>query len=181
MLMWLATAPDARTREFILGLWERYRRYMFFIARRYTGEAALLEDIVSESCLRLMEHADTLQGLAEGQLRAYIRSTVRSRAVDLLRRRRGETPAGNGDGPAFEAPDPGWERIELREELERVLEAVSRLPEPQRTALRLKYGEKRTDAEVAAALGVARTTARKYLLDARGTLKEMLYGEGEGR
>ena len=181
MLMWLATAPDARTREFMLGLWERYRRYMFFIARRYTGEAALLEDIVSESCLRLMEHADTLQGLAEGQLRAYIRSTVRSRAVDLLRRRRRETAVGDGDGPAFESPDPDWQRIELREEIERVLEAVSRLPEPQRTALRLKYGEKRTDAEVAAALGVARTTARKYLLDARAALKEMLYGEGEGR
>ena len=176
-----AALPDEEDRAFMSRLWRQYHRLMFFIARRYASEPSVLEDIVSESCLRLMERVDTLTGLAEGQLRAYIRSTVRSRAVDLLRRRRRETAVGDGDGPAFESPDPDWQRIELREELERVLEAVSRLPEPQRTALRLKYGENRTDAEIAAALGVARSTASKYLFTARRTLKEKLYGEGEER
>ena len=81
----MAALPDADDRAFMQRLWQDYRRYMFFTARRYARDDAVLEDIVSESLMRLMEKLDTLRGLNEIRLQAYIRNTVRSQAVNALR------------------------------------------------------------------------------------------------
>lgn len=169
----LAAPPDDARRAFIESLWEKYRRYMFYTARGYTGDPAALEDIVSESLLRLMGRADTLKRLDEPQLVVYIRRTVRSRAVDYLRRARRD--AGFPDGPDDIAADADWRRVELAEELEALLDAVDGLPEPERRAVRLRYGERESNAGVAAKLGVAESTVRRYLKAARCALKRALY------
>ena len=176
----MAALPDVDDRAFMQRLWQDYRRYMFFTARRYARDDAVLEDIVSESLMRLMEKLDTLRGLNEIRLQAYIRNTVRSQAVNALRADIREARGMDREAlSGVAAPeDPAWRRIELAEELELLLEAVERLPENERRAVKLRYGEGKRDAEIAAALGVAESTVRKYLAAARQKLKRTIYADG---
>ena len=55
---------------------------------------------------------------------------------------------------------------------------MERLPENERRAVKLRYGEGKRDAEIAAALGVAESTVRKYLAAARQKLKRTIYADG---
>lgn len=179
LLMLRSHAPamtEAEKRAFMESLWERYRRYMFFTAREYTAQSAALEDIVSESLLRLMQKAETLKRLSPPQLLLYIRRTVRSQAVDHARRCRREAEF-DGRGQAA-APDPLWRGIELEEELTALLDAIDALDEAQRRVLLLRYREKRSVAEIAEEIGASQSTVRRHLADARQSLKRMLYGDG---
>ena len=177
MLCQFAALPDEEARAFMNRLWRQYHRFMFFIARRYASEPSVLEDIVSDACLRLMEHADTLRGLSEAQLRAYIRQTVRSRAIQQLRRA-GREAALPPDGLPSEGEGP-WQGIELREELAMLRAAVARLPEAERQAVRLRYGAGLKGASLAERLGVAESTARKHIAEAKKRLKAMIYADGK--
>lgn len=168
--------PGEEAMAFMRRLWQDYHRYMYYVAREYTRDAASLEDIVSDSCLRLMERTDTLRALEPPALRAYIRRVVRSQAVNQLRVRRQESPLPE-DVPGEAEP---MARLELAEELETLLEAVDRLPDAERRAIRLKYRDGMKGAEIAGALGVAESTARKYLANAKRRLRAWLYDwEGE--
>ena len=180
LVPFIATAAlqDEEDRAFMSRLWRQYHRLMFFIARRYASEPSVLEDIVSDACLRLMEHVDTLRDLSEPQLRAYIRQTVRSRAIQQLRRAGREAALSPDDLP-WEGEGP-WRGIELREELELLRWAVARLPEAERQAVRLRYGDGLRGAALAGRLGVAESTARRYLAEAKRRLKDMIYADGKG-
>ena len=173
----MVALPDDEERAFMNRLWWQYHRYMFFIARGYASEQGALEDIVSDACLRLMEHIATLRGLSEAQLRAYIRQTVRSRAIQQLRRAGREAAMPTDDLPS-EGEGP-WQGIELREELELLRTAVARLPEAERQAVRLRYGDGLKGAALAERLGVAESTARRYLAEAKKRLKAMIYADGK--
>ena len=176
LLSLLAVSQDEVGRVFIEYLWEKYKRFMFFTARRYTGDPEALEDIVSESLIRLMERLETLRRLDEPQRIVYIRHTVRSRAVDHLRRTR--RVAGFPEDMDEITADANWRRVELAEELDAVLDAVEALPEPQRRAVRLKYAERVSNAEIAEEMGVSESTVRRYLTQARRALKREVYEDG---
>lgn len=172
----LAGSPDDAGRAFIESLWQTHKRYMFFAARRYTADPEALEDIVSESLVCLMERAETLRRLNEPQRVVYIRRTVRSRAVDHLRKAR--RTVGFFEGREDIPVDADWRRVELMEELDAVLDSVEELPEPQRLAVRLRYAEGASNAVIAEKLGVAESTVRRYLNEARRALKRELYADG---
>ena len=120
----IAALPDDDRRAFIEALWQKYHSYMFFIARRYYLGAEVLEDVVSDSLLRLMERTETLRELTPPQTFAYIRRTVRSQAVERARKERRERMLENsGWTVEADALMDDWKRVELEEELEALMDA----------------------------------------------------------
>ena len=93
---------------------------------------------------------------------------ARSRALDQLRRTGSETPDPEPDTGADPAPVPE-DAVVAGEQLARLLELVSQLPERDRILLELAV-QGASGAQMAAALGVNEATARKRLQRARARL-----------
>lgn len=119
-------------------------RYVY----QLTADAAAAEDVVQEAYVRLLE-----TGPEDENLRAWLFTVATNLVRDRARvtgRRRELDEARKGPEP----PPPADERAEARRRLERVWEAVDRLP-PRDRALLLLRVEGFTYEEIADVLGVA--------------------------
>ena len=63
-------------------IYAKYNRLMFSVAWRYTKDPHEVEDIVSDSCLKLMKNLATLKTLDVPQQQAYIVKTVKHATFD---------------------------------------------------------------------------------------------------
>ena len=130
-------------RAFMTLLYEQHRALMLKTAWNYSRVRADVEDIVSDSCTSLIENIDTIRGLECNVLRAYIVTTIRNTAIDFCRKQQRtnavflhvdeEVTARMVDSDSFE------NKILLRDEINRVQEALHNLPEREQDVLRLKY------------------------------------------
>ena len=181
MPMVIAAMPEGEDQDFMERLYRRNCRLMFAVAWKQFRNRDAVEDVVSDSCVALLRHVDTLRGLGEKQLRAYIVTTVRNTAInrhaaDARSERAFEAAAGEAD-EAAEAPDPAL-RIALEDELDRVIAAIGRLPPREAQIMRMRYAMELSDAEIASALGIGESTVRSAVHRARRKLKAMLCGMG---
>ena len=98
-------------------------------------------------------------------------------AIDAMRRDRRrlrhEAP-GRPDDRTEDAAAPVGKGVEDRELRTAILEAVSRLPRRQATAVMLHIVEERSYDEVARAMGCSETTARVHVLRGRAALAKRL-------
>ena len=158
----------------------QHHRLMRYTARRIMPVEADAEDVVSDALVALHGKIDTLRGLAEKPLRAYIVKTVRNTALNALAAQRRVQQRTAGDG---EMPDlPGRADVEgqvlLEEELRRVLAAIHALPQKEQDVLWLRIVQGRPEEEIAASTGLSPESIRKYVSRARAKLRAAVYGEG---
>jgi RNA polymerase sigma factor (sigma-70 family) len=153
----------------------RYRPALVGFAGKLLGDnASDAEDVVQDALVRALA---ALRASDRAMVvRPWLYMIARNRAFDHLR-----TPAARhrADGderlalvPNIEA-DPAI-RVEAREELERVVAEIGRLPERQRLALVRRELGGSTHAELAAELGTTVPATKSLILRARGTLTEAL-------
>ncbi len=71
------------------------------------------------------------------------------------------------------------QRILLQEELSLVRDAMKVLTPKEKDLLRMKYGEGKRNAEIAAAIGLSESSISQYVSRARARLKAMLYEGGD--
>ena len=83
--------------------------------------------------------------------------------------------------PPVDLADEVGDRLDASDRWQRVAEAVTSLPQPERDALLLHVWEELSYDEVAAALGVPVGTVRSRLNRARGRLRELAGVSGEGQ
>lgn len=144
----------------------------FFTSR--TGSADRAEDIVQEIYLRLQSlteeaaeavktPAPFLYRIGGNLLLDGVRSTKRTQARDQAWT---ETATNDVQGMAaadlVSAEDAAWARLKL----DRVAKALEGMPANVRTALRLNKVEGLTHGEIAARMGVSRSSVEKYLATA---------------
>jgi RNA polymerase sigma-70 factor (ECF subfamily) len=152
----------------IAGRWER----MYRIALRVVGEREEARDVAQNACLRLWE---TLERFREDEdLDAWIYRMVVNLAIDATRRRRARPAEGRvaRDESAEPAPaETGPEARLLHGELERALqELTDSLPARQKAAFVLTRIEGLSTSRVAEILGVAPSTVRNQVFQARAVL-----------
>jgi RNA polymerase sigma-70 factor (ECF subfamily) len=152
----------------IAGRWER----MYRIALRVVGEREEARDVAQNACLRLWE---TLERFREDEdLDAWIYRMVVNLAIDATRRRRARPAEGRvpRDESAEPAPvETGPEARLLHGELERALqELTDALPARQKAAFVLTRIEGLSASRVAEILGVAPSTVRNQVFQARAVL-----------
>ena len=181
--MAILTMEDDDDRAYMTRLYREYRALMLKTAWEYSEDSGTVDDIVSESCIALIRHLEKLKAMEKGAIRAYIVTTVRNKAVDELRRqnlRQKIFVSLDEDAVDSVAGLAAFERkLNLRQEMDAVKEAIAMLPAAEQDVLRLKFFQHLSDKEIAAQMEIPETKVRTLIRRARKQLKQMLYGEGE--
>lgn len=156
----------------------------FALAFHFTGNAEDAKDVLQDAFVKAYIGIKDFKG-ASGFYTWFYRILV-NLCRDFLRRKKAKTmifmepfelPLEEDDNAASEAadkmPDPS-EAVVNKEIKEKVDEAVSRLPERQRTVFILKHIQGMRLNEIAAVIDCGESTARVHLFRAEKALQEML-------
>lgn len=163
---------DKFDREFMLGLYERYISYLFFVAGKFTDSQPDREDLVHDALLRLMKNVPVLRTLEPNALAGYLYLTVRSVWMDSRRR---EQPLTEDILERLASRDPEeanlakWDVAALKE----------KLPERDWFLLHAKYVTGCSDAEIGGILGCTPGSVRTLLTRARRRAKAILESKEE--
>jgi len=151
---------------------------MLGLARRILGNAADAEDVAQEAMLRVWTHAPRWQPLA--QFRTWLTRIVVNLCLD--RKRRAPWVELEAAGEIVDpAAGPGGD-IERHERDRLVGQAIGQLPDRQRTAIVLTYGDGMTNAQVAEILDTTVSAVETLLVRGKQNLRRALGGvidEGE--
>ncbi len=142
------------------------RLYRFAVAR--TRDAALAEDVVSETFLRAVRHADRLPAVQAARI-AWLYRTAANLIVDDFRRRRREQEHARHLAELDPPSADERTRVDL-------WVAVERLPDAQRAAVLLRYAQGMKVTDVADALGRSEGAVKQLLLRALRTLRTKVVG-----
>jgi RNA polymerase sigma-70 factor (ECF subfamily) len=145
-------------------LYESYSRDVYRFALYLSGNAALAEDVTSETFIRVWSSPEPVR-LAT--VKAYLLAIARN--LCLMERRR----SWRGQALDEMVPDTGpnvSRQAEVKDELERVLRALQDLPEPDRAALLMRAEEGLPYEEIAAVLRLPVATVKVKVHRARITL-----------
>ena len=140
---------------------------LLLFARQWVRSGADAEDIVQEAFVKFWRRNHNVNN------RALLYATVRSIALDLIRRdsRRARREAA-AYSDAEQAVEP---KFEIADESQRLLgNAVDRLPREQREVLVMKIWNDLTFAEIAETLGISQNTAASSYRYALAALKKDL-------
>ena len=144
------------------------------LAHRFTGGAAEADDIVQETFLSFWRTAQRWQpgGPALG---AYLTRIAVNRAIDSDRRRKVRRFFGLEDAATVSDPESTAEqRLASKEQLAVVARHIAALPARQRAAILLAADAERSNAEIAADLGLSLGAVEQLLVRARRTLRMRL-------
>ncbi len=163
------------------ALAEAYRRHagaVFGLARRLLAEAALAEEIVQEVFLRLWNDPDKFDP-GRGSLRSYLLAQCHGRSVDLLRsessrRRREENDLRRTAESGYDLEREVWDLTVA----DQVRDAIGKLPEIEREAIRLAYLGGHTYREVAAILDEPEGTVKSRIRSGLKHLRSDLVDSG---
>ncbi len=141
-----------------------------------TGRTQDLDDILQEVCVRVIEKIGALR--EPERFRAWLLTMARNTAAEFYRKKGivtyhlDETIADPID-PATPTPEVELQGQEIRQ---RILQALSRLPEKYREALLMACQGTMTYDEMAATLDVPVTTFQIRLVRARRMVQEQMAG-----
>lgn len=166
-----ATTRDA---DAFAELVRRYAGMVYNVARRATGSASDADDVTQICFLELGRRA----GAIHGSLAAWLHDTVVHRAADTVRNRltRARHERAAGEQPA--ATGVEWDWAEVDGIVAHVDAALAELPDDLRVPLVEHYLQGRSQAEVAAAMGVNQSTVSRRLRDGVERVRERLVARG---
>ncbi|MCR4904882.1 MAG: sigma-70 family RNA polymerase sigma factor [Clostridiales bacterium] len=175
---------DAKERDLVLELWERYGEMMYAVALDVLGNREDAEDAVGETVERIMSHLEKFKDRdddsVKNQIVIYIRAIARNTAIDAYRRRKrvsGHEILMPEDAPDPEDDAPLPEEILMTRELrETVQNALALLPQMTKDAVTLFYLEDYSYDEIAEILGIPVSQVKGRLFRARKKLRELLGG-----
>jgi len=149
---------------------DRYRQRLFAYVRRMLpyGPRSDAEDALQD--VFLSAYRSLRADERPVALRAWLYRVAHNRCIDELRRP-APIPAELPDVAASDLHDP-IEQSGRREDLERLVRDLERLPEQQRSALLLRELEGLTYTEIAVTLGVSLPAVKSLLVRARMGLAE---------
>jgi len=142
-------------------LYENYARDVYRFALYLSGDAALADDITSETFIRVWSSPEPVR-LAT--VKAYLLTITRN--LYLMERRRSSRSQTLDEA----VPDSGRSIVrqaEAKDELDRVLRALQEFPEMDRAALLMRVDEDLSYDEIAAILGLPLATVKVKVHRAR--------------
>jgi RNA polymerase sigma-70 factor (ECF subfamily) len=158
-------------------LYARYAPRIYGLGLVLLKNRADAEDLVQDTFLKVWRTGSAFDP-RRGSLDIWVLLTARSLAIDLLRRRTLETrklSAQPSVSNVSEEPGPEW-LAEQRDLIQRVGNAMDKLPPRQRSTVALAYLGQRSSAEVAELQGIPSGTVksriRAGIATLRGTLAE---------
>ncbi|MEU9304361.1 SigE family RNA polymerase sigma factor [Streptomyces sp. NPDC048269] len=160
------TTPSSTSEaEFTAYVQER-RAALYATAFHLTGDRHEAEDLLQSALFSTYRAWDRISDKAA--VGGYLRRTMTNLHISAWRRRK------LNEYPTEELPETASDTDAMRgTELRAVLwQALSRIPEPQRTMLVLRYYEGRTDPEIAEILGISVGTVKSSIWRSLRRLRE---------
>jgi RNA polymerase sigma-70 factor (sigma-E family) len=141
----------------VVDLFRREASSLVRLTRLFVDDRNAAEDLVQEAFIRFARSAQRLRDPAKAA--AYLRSIVLNLARDHNRRGlvslRHHLPSD--DQAAIE------DQIELREDQQRVIDALRELPHRQRDCIVLRYYDELGIDDIASTLGISRNSVKTHL------------------
>ena len=175
LIHWIALAE----KEALEALYGRYSSSVFSLAMYMLKQEALAEEVTQDIFLNIWLKASSYKS-DRGEPRAWIMSVAHHKIVDVIRSRRRTLTVT--DPSLYETLDlipsseiPVDEQVVRNLERERILKALSTLPEPQRQVIMLAYFGGYSQSEMAEMLqqplGTVKTRVRLAMQKLRGVLE----------
>jgi RNA polymerase sigma-70 factor, ECF subfamily len=171
-LVRLARAGD---RSAFAALVERHYDFIYRVAWRWSASRPEAEDVAQEVCIRLAGAIGGFRG--EGRFTTWLYALTLNAARDQQRKAGRE--ARKAALYAVE-PDSGSEAIEEEERAKALWAAVRRLPDKQREAVLLVYGEGLGHQAASEVMGCAEATVSWHIHEAKKRLRVLTRAAGEG-
>ncbi len=175
----LVTAAAAGNREALARLYDRHAAVLLAIGARIVGDRAQAEDVLHDVFVEAWHHASEYDA-ERGSVRSWLGTRMRSRALDLHRRKlRGlhlEREALPGEGDTGKAFEPA-----ATVDGERVRGEVADLSQELRAVIDLAYYEGLTRAEIADRLQIPIGTVKSRMVRAVDVLKARIGPSSGGR
>jgi len=156
-------------------LYDRHGRLVYSLALRIVRDEGDAEDVVQEVFSQVWRQSARFD-VTRGNVAAWLVTLTRTRAIDLLRRRRVRpdvSVASNPDDRADEAPGQDVQ-VEWQNRAAQIKRALDALPPLQRMAVELAFYDGLTHTEIAeqleVPLGTVKTRVRQGLLKLRESL-----------
>lgn len=174
--LYLAAMDDSTYETQFVQVYGRCKRLVYHTAYQIVQDSYLAEDVLQEVFLHLAQNFTRVYREDKHKMAAYLVICTKSRAIDMLRKRKGA--AEDGDGTEYEnfaddAPLP--EDVLIGAEVaQRLMQLVQELPLLYREPLQLKalgYG----NAEIASALDLTESTVRQRIVRGRKILWRKLH------
>ena len=151
-------------RAALSGLYQRFGRPCYSLARRICADEGLAEDVVQEVFWTLWREPTRFDS-SQGDFATWLLTMTHRRAVDAVREqttsRRGVVTAPEVDEGWSPTPGPGTDAATMtRVAAGQVRAALDRLPVEQRQALALAYFGGHTQREIAVLTGVPLDTVK---------------------
>jgi RNA polymerase sigma-70 factor (ECF subfamily) len=159
-------------------IYAEYGRVVFGYLRRTLGDAGAAEDNQQQVFTEVWKRGATYDP-SRASLLTWIMQIARSRAIDHLRKRTPEpvevddnfpTETGGGDGFTNELNDQ-WQVAQL----------LQRIPREESDMLRARFYLGQSQAEIAAAQGIALGTVKMRMVSGLRRMRELLEEEESGR
>ena len=162
----------------VAEIYDRHARLLYSLALRIVRRPSDAEDVIQEVFSQVWRQAGRYDW-SRGTVAGWLIMLTRSRALDRLRRERGEAAAADFDDASSSVVDPAL-TVDLQlvdaEQAARVRAALLALPDLQRVPLELAYYEGLSQSAIAARLetplGTIKTRMRQALLRVRDALAE---------
>lgn len=156
----------------IAKLYEKYYIELVRWCQGMTGNLQTAEELVQETYLRALNHADSLALLDEKQCRAWLYRTTKNLYVDQVRHRSREMIV-------CEPPD-GMSWSQEMEELEWI-DLLDSLPDQEGQIFVMRYLLGYNSGQIGKMLSMPPGTVRFKLSSARKHLRELIGGKRYGR
>ena len=173
-LVWLLGAVARGDEAAFERLYDATRSKLYGVLRRILGKAALAEEVMAETYLKVWKMADQFDPATASPI-TWMVAMARNRAIDIARKRGDVSIDEEPEAaqPAAETPAP-LARREMTAELKRLLSCLGRLdPEKQRIVL-LAYYSGWSREQLARKLDIPvntiKTWLRRSLLEIRGCM-----------
>ena len=152
-------------RDAFEALLRRYYDVMYRIAYRWSGSKADAEDITQNVCIKLARSISSFR--FKSAFLSWLYPLVINTAKDWARQQNSYATASNGEAEFEGAVAPVAEdKVYARQ----VLDYLGRLPEKEREALYLVFGEGLTHQQVAVMMKCKESTVSWYVHEARKKL-----------
>jgi RNA polymerase sigma-70 factor (ECF subfamily) len=160
--------PDA-----FRDLFEKYKDTVYSVALRYSGDAAVAQDIAQDTFLKLFSAIGSFRG--DSNFESWLYRMVVNSCFDQRRRTRRLTPLLDGILDALRTPDVSVLDEVLRSEMSTYVKSVvDSLPDNQRMVVVLRYTQGLSYDEIAGILGCSAGTIASRLNRAHKVLERRL-------
>jgi RNA polymerase sigma-70 factor (ECF subfamily) len=156
---------------------ERHYDFVHRVAWRWCGRKADAEDVAQEVCVRLGSAIKTYRGA--GAFTTWLYTLTLNAARDMGRKAARETAKTEAYGVQALIGGGALQQPEPEDQAEALWEAVRLLPDKQRDAVLLVYGEGLSHSAAADVMAISETTVSWHIHEAKKRLKVLMRPAGE--